>query len=202
MHRIELHKRVRPEIAQPHPVATIDEHGVRHRSGSRQAPFPPAIRARVIHSDLARIPLADPQATLRICPHAPRALPRCRRLQDGCPAGREVDPGDVVAGQGRVVHRPARGGADAVRTAAPSCPRAPAVCAVYHPPPSAAGATSCGCEPAGTGSSRSTYATGAAGLRCDARTKIAPRIITESPIRRMIRPSVTPRLRDRATALS
>src|SRR5690606_28414115 len=40
------------------------------------------------------------------------------------------------------------------------CPSAPCPCAVYHTPPSSAGATSCGRVPGGTGNDSTSYSRG------------------------------------------
>ena len=66
---------------------------------TRQLPFAPRAGARIVHADLPGVPVAHPDPTSRIRPHAPRALPFGRRLDDGRLAGLGVDLRDVVAGE-------------------------------------------------------------------------------------------------------
>src|SRR2546426_4870522 len=119
MRRIELHQRIGPPVAHPDQIVIVDKHGVGHRIGPGQTPLPPAAGPRIIQCDLAGVPLTDPQAAPRIRPYPPRTLPGGRRLQDRYAATGGIDPGDVVAGERRVVHRSVGCRANAVRPAAP-----------------------------------------------------------------------------------
>src|SRR5574341_2413316 len=97
--RIEADDGVAAEITQPHDVAIIDENGVGGRICAGELPLSPPAAFRIIHSKLSRGPFADPDPALRIGPDPPGTLTRGRRLDDGRGSRREIDAGDVVAGQ-------------------------------------------------------------------------------------------------------
>ena len=68
---------------------------------------------------MPRVPVADPDAPLRVGPHAARTLPARRRLDDGRLAGLDVDARDVAARERRIVDVPAGRRGDAVGSAPP-----------------------------------------------------------------------------------
>src|SRR2546425_10065487 len=119
MRRTEPNQRIGRPVAYPDHIVIVAIPGIGHRIGSRQTPPPPAAGPRIIQRDLAGVPLTDPEAAPRIRPHPPRTLPGSRRLQDRHGAAGEIDPGDVVTGERRVVHRSVGCRAHAVRPAAP-----------------------------------------------------------------------------------
>src|SRR5262249_16646308 len=84
---------------------------------ARQRPLAPRVVRRVVHADLPGIPVAYPDPTLGVGPDASRTLVLGRRLDDGRLAGVEVDPGDVIAGERRVVDVATGPRPDAVRPA-------------------------------------------------------------------------------------
>ena len=101
-HRIEAHERVRAEVAQPDDVALVDVDRVRlgFAPGARHSAS--AVRGSYI-ADLARVPLADPDAA-RESDHTRRApCPAVGGSSDGRLAGSRVDPAEVAPGERRVV---------------------------------------------------------------------------------------------------
>src|SRR6185369_15272947 len=62
-------------------------------------PCTPLFRRGVVHRQLAAVPFAHPDAAAAVAPYAARALPRCRRFDDGRLAGAAIDVRDEVAGQ-------------------------------------------------------------------------------------------------------
>src|SRR5690606_1335391 len=74
-------------------------------------------RRGVVDTDVAGVPFADPEPTLRVRPNAPGALFGCRRLVDGRPSGFEIDVGEIAAGQRHEPDVAAGGGRDAIGSA-------------------------------------------------------------------------------------
>src|SRR5205085_7501646 len=97
--RIEGPDRVAAEVADPDAVTVVDVHGVDHGVAARHLPGAPAVRRRVVHGDLAGVPLAHPDAPAAVTPDAPRALAARGRLHDARFAGAPIDMGDEGAGQ-------------------------------------------------------------------------------------------------------
>src|SRR5262249_33535962 len=96
---LEPDDRVGAEVAEPDHVALVDVDGVGAGAVARHPPGLPGLRLRVVHADVAGVPLADPDATGRVRPHAARALIPGGRLDDRGHAGVEVDARDVAAGE-------------------------------------------------------------------------------------------------------
>src|SRR6516225_9221284 len=60
--RVEAHDGVGCPIREPYFVVRIDPHGVGMRFVAGKLPLPPILTDRVVHADVAGVPLADPQA--------------------------------------------------------------------------------------------------------------------------------------------
>src|SRR3990172_8979212 len=97
--RIEAHESIRAKVAQPDPILIVHINRVGLRAVTRQFPLAPSIVAGVVHRYLARIPLTDPNPSLRIGPDAPRALTRSWRLKNGCFASLWINTTDIAVCQ-------------------------------------------------------------------------------------------------------
>jgi hypothetical protein len=97
--RIEFDDGVRAPLGQPYLILVVDPHRVRVRLTARQLPFAPRRHRRVVHADLAGVPVTHPDAAARIGPEASRTLRRRRRFDDGGFAGFDIDAGNVIAGE-------------------------------------------------------------------------------------------------------
>ena len=78
--RLEADECIGAEVGQPNGVALVDEDRVRHRARAGQAPLAPAARVRIVHAELAGVPLADPDPAAGVRPRPARALVLRRRL--------------------------------------------------------------------------------------------------------------------------
>src|SRR3990172_7953889 len=101
--RIEPHDRVCPEIRKPDIIVLVHIHGVGPGRAAGKLPAFPRPAFRIVHAYLPRIPLADPNPSLRVRPHAAAALITRRRLDHRCRASFRIDPRDMASCKGRVI---------------------------------------------------------------------------------------------------
>src|SRR5258706_5674269 len=95
--RVEAHQCVGAPFTEPDDVLTVYEYRVRMRIVAGQSPFAPSMRRRIEYADFSCVPLADPDAPLRIGPYTTRALIRCRRLDDPARAAPWVDAAEIAS---------------------------------------------------------------------------------------------------------
>src|SRR4030095_6201493 len=97
-------------------VAYVYIHSI-HLRCIRRFPRLPLLSGRVVTADLARHPFADPEPSLAVGPHATRALPRRRRLDDSGLSAFCIDVRQMTAGERDVVDLALRRGGDSIRSA-------------------------------------------------------------------------------------
>src|SRR6185369_7692251 len=112
--RIELEDGVGAKVADPHLVLAVDIDRVSVRRFARQLVNLPARGRRVVDAEIAGVPLAHPQPTLRVWPHPPRADARRLPLDHGSLAGIEIGLAEEASGQRDIIDCAVRGGSDAV----------------------------------------------------------------------------------------
>src|SRR5262245_39772872 len=96
---IKAHDRIGRPLREPDFVVGIDPHGVGARLRAWKLPLLPTLVAWIIDTDVAGVPLTDPQPAFRIRPHATRALILGRRLINGRSTGLQFDIGEIIARQ-------------------------------------------------------------------------------------------------------
>src|SRR5712671_4481402 len=77
-------------------------------------PTTPTTAFAVVAEKISAVPAGDPQPAVAVAPDASCALPRHRRLQDRGDAGLEIEPTEIVAGEGSEKHLAIRCRGDAV----------------------------------------------------------------------------------------